>query len=173
MFPQQNVALFCHERYMVPCTQLWFNHLNNVKGKEWKLLCYQMLILLSTGFRERLQISKLILLWFTLIMRYIVLVETNINLCRIWGFHSGGYEEYYLLATCLLAGLLNYFSTLKMEAIRSYETSGATQWTTRRHIPEDDTLHNINLIWKILVFITFIKYSERKQIFTAYFSAVW
>jgi hypothetical protein len=45
-----------------------------------------------------------------------------------------------LLATCLLAGLLNYSSTLKMEAIRSSETSGATQRTTRRHIPEDGTL---------------------------------
>jgi hypothetical protein len=29
-----------------------------------------------------------------------------------------------------------------MEAIRSSETSGVTQRTTRRHIPEDDTLHN-------------------------------
>jgi hypothetical protein len=47
---------------------------------------------------------------------------------------------HHLLATCLLAGLLNYSSTLKMEAIRSSETSGATQRTTRRHIPEDDTL---------------------------------
>jgi hypothetical protein len=28
-----------------------------------------------------------------------------------------------------------------MEAIRSFEASGATQRTTRRHIPEDDTLH--------------------------------
>jgi hypothetical protein len=46
------------------------------------------------------------------------------------------------LATGLLAGLLNYFSTLKMEEICSSETSGATQRTTRRHIPEDDTLHN-------------------------------
>jgi hypothetical protein len=44
------------------------------------------------------------------------------------------------LATCLLDGLLNYSSTLKMEAIRSSEASGATQRTTRRHIPEDDTL---------------------------------
>jgi hypothetical protein len=33
-------------------------------------------------------------------------------------------------------------STLKMEAISSSETSGATQRTTWRHIPEDDTLHN-------------------------------
>jgi hypothetical protein len=29
-----------------------------------------------------------------------------------------------------------------MEAIFSSETSVATQQTTRRHIPEDDTLHN-------------------------------
>jgi hypothetical protein len=34
------------------------------------------------------------------------------------------------------------FSTLKMEAICSSETSVATQETTWRHIPEDDTLHN-------------------------------
>jgi hypothetical protein len=46
----------------------------------------------------------------------------------------------------LLAGLLNYSSTLKMEAIRSSETSGATQRTTRRHIPEDDTLHTYVLL---------------------------
>jgi hypothetical protein len=43
---------------------------------------------------------------------------------------------------CLLEGLLNYFSTLMREPIRSSETSGATQRTTRSHIPEDDTLHN-------------------------------
>jgi hypothetical protein len=34
------------------------------------------------------------------------------------------------------------FSTLKMEAICSSETSVATQQTTRRHIPEDNILHN-------------------------------
>jgi hypothetical protein len=33
-------------------------------------------------------------------------------------------------------------STLKMEAISSSETSVETQRTTRRHIPEDDTLQN-------------------------------
>jgi hypothetical protein len=33
-------------------------------------------------------------------------------------------------------------STLKMEAISSSETSVETQQTTRRHIPEDDTLQN-------------------------------
>jgi hypothetical protein len=34
----------------------------------------------------------------------------------------------------------DYSTTLKMEAIRSSETSGITQRTTRRHIPEEDTL---------------------------------
>jgi hypothetical protein len=43
----------------------------------------------------------------------------------------------------LLAALLNYSTTLKMEAIRSSETSGTTQRTIRRHIPEEDTLHFI------------------------------
>jgi hypothetical protein len=46
----------------------------------------------------------------------------------------------HLLARWFVDELI--FSTLKMEAIRSSETSGATQHTTRRHIPEDDTLHN-------------------------------
>jgi hypothetical protein len=46
------------------------------------------------------------------------------------------------ISTCLLAGLLSYSSTLKMEVIRSSEMSGAIQRTTRCHIPEDDTLHN-------------------------------
>jgi hypothetical protein len=45
------------------------------------------------------------------------------------------------LLTCWF--LLKLFSsTLKMEAICSSETSFATQQTTRRHFPEDNTLHN-------------------------------
>jgi hypothetical protein len=38
--------------------------------------------------------------------------------------------------------------SLKMKAICSSETSGDTQWTTRRHIPEDDTLR-VLLFFKI------------------------
>jgi hypothetical protein len=60
--------------------------------------------------------------------------------CRIWGFHSGGYEEQ---ASWLL---LKFSSTLKMEAICSSETSVASQQTTWRHIPEDDTLHIMMLV---------------------------
>jgi hypothetical protein len=45
-----------------------------------------------------------------------------------------------MLATCLLAEIISFI--LKMEAICSSETSVATQQTTGRHIPEDDTLHN-------------------------------
>jgi hypothetical protein len=40
------------------------------------------------------------------------------------------------------AASLNNSTTLKMEAIRSSETSGTTQRITRRHIPEEDTLQN-------------------------------
>jgi hypothetical protein len=48
-------------------------------------------------------------------------------------------------ATCLLDGLLNYSLTLEMEAMRSSETSGASQLTTRRHIPKYDTLRRKNM----------------------------
>jgi hypothetical protein len=43
---------------------------------------------------------------------------------------------------CLLAGFAELISsTLKMEVICSCETSVETQRATRRHIPDDDTLH--------------------------------
>jgi hypothetical protein len=46
-----------------------------------------------------------------------------------------------LLATFLLAGFAEpIYSTLKIEAMCSSETSVGTQRTTRRHIPEDNTL---------------------------------
>jgi hypothetical protein len=41
---------------------------------------------------------------------------------------------------CLLVGLLDFSSTLKMEALCSSEKPVATQRTTRRHVPEDVTL---------------------------------
>jgi hypothetical protein len=46
----------------------------------------------------------------------------------------------HLLTCWFLLKMLS--STLKMETICSSETSVASQQTTRRHIPEDDTLHN-------------------------------
>jgi hypothetical protein len=47
-----------------------------------------------------------------------------------------------LLPACLLVLAEIISSTLKMEAICFSETLVATQQTTRRHIPEDDTFHN-------------------------------
>jgi hypothetical protein len=41
----------------------------------------------------------------------------------------------------LLATFSTYFATLKMEAVRSFKTSVHFYETTRRHIPEDCTLH--------------------------------
>jgi hypothetical protein len=58
-----------------------------------------------------------------------------------WYTSSAG-DEVAGFTNWLLAGLLNYSSTLKMQAIRSSETSGTTLRITRRHIPEDDTLQN-------------------------------
>jgi hypothetical protein len=55
------------------------------------------------------------------------------------GFPAGGL--FWLPPDCLLV-LAEISSTLKMEAICSSETSVETQRTTRRHIPEDDILHN-------------------------------
>jgi hypothetical protein len=49
---------------------------------------------------------------------------------------------YYLLARLFLAQLI--FSTLKMEAIYSSETSVDTQRTTWRYIPEDGTLQVVH-----------------------------
>jgi hypothetical protein len=42
-----------------------------------------------------------------------------------------------------------------MEAICSSETSVETQYTTRRHIPEDDTLHTLNDILGIVYILMF------------------
>jgi hypothetical protein len=48
-----------------------------------------------------------------------------------------------LLAACFtLVSCLGYYSTMKMEATCSSETSVDFQPTTRRYIPEDRTLHN-------------------------------
>jgi hypothetical protein len=55
------------------------------------------------------------------------------------GFPAG--RLFCLPPACLLVLAEIISSTLKMEAICSYETSVATQ-TARRHIPEDDVLHN-------------------------------
>jgi hypothetical protein len=92
--------------------------------------------------------------------------------CGIWGSHSGGYEEFYLLecnavysvesqgtfrgnisplggwqAKCFLSlafMLVSYlaycFSTLKLEATCSFETSFNFRRTTRIYISEDRTL---------------------------------
>jgi hypothetical protein len=63
---------------------------------------------------------------------------------RIWGFHSGGYEEFYLLgqnamlvelANCfMLVFCVSYSSTLKIEATCTSETSVGFQRTALRYI---------------------------------------
>jgi hypothetical protein len=59
---------------------------------------------------------------------------------RALGGPNSKYLIFHLLSRWFLAYLI--FSTLRMEAIYPSETSIDTQRTTRRYIPEDDTLHN-------------------------------
>jgi hypothetical protein len=96
--------------------------------------------------------------------------RTTVHLTRLPAIFQGVDERSStLLATCLLGGLLNYSSTLKMQAIHFSKTSGATQQITWHLIP-DDTLHNhrcenlksCNIKWillvqilKLLIYISF------------------
>jgi hypothetical protein len=61
--------------------------------------------------------------------------------CIIPDFLLADYSVCHLLARWFLAELI--FSTLKMEAVCSSETSVDTQRTTQRHIPEDGTLQKM------------------------------
>jgi hypothetical protein len=77
----------------------------------------------------------------------------TIWLFKIWGFHGGDYDDYHLLgddtssptSLCLYKSLqlrsvtCSHSCTLKMEAIRSSETSVLIR-ATRGHLPEDDNL---------------------------------
>jgi hypothetical protein len=54
-----------------------------------------------------------------------------------------------------------YFSTLKMEAICSSETSVETQCTTRRCIPEDGTLHN-HCCWEPQILHVYLMFTTYK-----------
>jgi hypothetical protein len=45
-----------------------------------------------------------------------------------------------------------------MEAIRSSETSGATQRSTRRHIPEDDTLQAYDSVRREVLYNILIEF---------------
>jgi hypothetical protein len=64
---------------------------------------------------------------------------------------QGGINKFSLPPACLLVFAVLIYSTLKMEAICSSETSIETQRTTRRHIPEDDTLQISYLLYYITV----------------------
>jgi hypothetical protein len=66
--------------------------------------------------------------------------EINFNCVRFWAFG--------LQSPAHAGSSLADFSTLKMEAIRSSETSLNAR-STQRHIPEDDILHVLTNCKKI------------------------
>jgi hypothetical protein len=76
----------------------------------------------------------------------VIICSEQFRVCRIWGFHSGGYEEYQLLGyndTCLLTGfLLNLF---------------LLPWWWRRYVPPKrlltlNGLHGV-ISQKLILFI--------------------
>jgi hypothetical protein len=67
---------------------------------------------------------------------------------------SADYSACRLFSRWFLAQLV--FSTLKMEAICSSETSVDTQWTTRRYTPEIGTLHTEYIVYIYIYIYVFI-----------------
>jgi hypothetical protein len=57
-----------------------------------------------------------------------------------------------LLVGAFTIGSCLAYSTLKMEAICSSETSVDCQWTAWHYIPENSTLHTIILLKKFIIF---------------------
>jgi hypothetical protein len=77
-------------------------------------------------------------------MQFLKAVSNNGFLCKVWGFHGCDYEEcrLSLQPSAHVGSSLADLSTLKMEAIRSSETSVNIR-STRRHIPEDGILQRV------------------------------
>jgi hypothetical protein len=102
---------------------------------------------------------------------YALYYETILIYCSV------GFEVFTVL---VLAEIFS--STLKMEAIGSSERSVATQQTTRRHIPEDDTLQYTVLLFLRIVLLNFFvnssrwhvisQWTHRKAIVTSIYSPI-
>jgi hypothetical protein len=80
---------------------------------------------------------------FTVVVMKIIIIW-DVTPCSLLSCNRrfGGTYRLHLQGRRLLVLAEIISSTLKMEAICSSETSVETQQTTRRHIPEDDTLPN-------------------------------
>jgi hypothetical protein len=73
-------------------------------------------------------------------------------LCRIWGSHSGGYEELCFPLAFTLVSCSAYSSTLKIEGTYTSETSVDTQRTILRYFPKDSTLLLYYLVVGLIYF---------------------
>jgi hypothetical protein len=89
--------------------------------------------------------------WTKLHMKYIIFwnmtpcspMSVNRRFGGTYRLHlQGRRNKFSKIPACLLIFAKLISSTLKMEAICYSVTSVDTQRTTRRYIPEDDTLHN-------------------------------
>jgi hypothetical protein len=83
-------------------------------------------------------------LWFTCLVTEMLITANNLHECRIWGFHSGGYEEYHLLGCDAEAcHLLTWWFMLKLFF---------RPWKWRRYVPpkrrlQFNRLHGVTSIY--------------------------
>jgi hypothetical protein len=119
-------------------------------------------VMKSTNFWDITPCSLLSVKWrFGGIYRLHLQGRKHINSAKNQG------ESRCLPPVFTLVSCLTYFSTLKMEATCSSETSVDTQQTTRRYIPEDGTLYNHRcenrksyISWFLLLTLWSLKFIE-------------
>jgi hypothetical protein len=95
--------------------------------------------------------------WLYFCLEWSIVIILTDFFCRIWGYRSGGHEEFYLLGYnteypayyLLHAGfLLGLLFDPEDRGTCSSVTSVDLRWTTRRYVPEDRTLRQTFCFWR-------------------------